>query len=170
MYSRALLLTSTRASPADARVALHTSALSLAHTARRTEPPIRHVSTPSASDAAEKPEPCTVRGVPPSASAAAGVTALTSADGWYVYETPLGAYCWPFTESSTDDDPAKRTGVTHSSCDSSTYRASTGADALPNAQRSVYASRKPPPSNDTRVPPRSGPSGGAAPLATIAPW
>ena len=30
MYSRALLLTSTRASPADARVALHTSALSCA--------------------------------------------------------------------------------------------------------------------------------------------
>ena len=32
----------------------------LAHTARRTVPPMRHVSTPSDSDADEKPAPCTV--------------------------------------------------------------------------------------------------------------
>ena len=72
LYSRALLLTSSRDVPAGARVALHTSALELAHTARRTAPPTRHVSTPSASDADEKPLPCTVRGVPPSESALAG--------------------------------------------------------------------------------------------------
>merc|ERR1712185_547388 len=66
VYSRALLLTSMRASPAAARVELHTSALELAHTARRTTLPKRHVSEPSASDADEKPLPCTVTGVPPS--------------------------------------------------------------------------------------------------------
>ena len=66
--------------------------------------------------------------------------------------------------------PAACTADEHSSCDSSTYRASTGADALPNAQRSVYASRKPPPSTLTRVPPRSGPSDGAVPLAVSAAW
>ena len=72
VYSRALLLTSTRASPAAARVELHTIALELAHTARRVALPIRHVSTPSASDADEKPAPCTVTGVPPSDRADAG--------------------------------------------------------------------------------------------------
>jgi hypothetical protein len=58
---------------------LHTSALALAHAARRTAPPTRHVSTPSASDAAEKPPPCTVSGVPPSEGAADGDTWLTAA-------------------------------------------------------------------------------------------
>ena len=82
-----------RASPADARVALHTSAELLAHTARRTAPPMRHVSTPSASDADEKPPPCTVSGVPPSASAELGEMYRMLAAGWYVYDTPLGAYC-----------------------------------------------------------------------------
>ena len=72
VYSRALLLTSTRASPAAARVELHTIALELAHTARRTAPPTRQVSTPSDSDTDEKPEPCTVTGVPPSESTVAG--------------------------------------------------------------------------------------------------
>ena len=93
MYSRALLLTSMRDSPADARVALHTIAELLDHTARRTDPPMRHVSTPSASDAEEKPPPCTVSGVPPSASAELGERYATPAAGWYVYRTPLGAYC-----------------------------------------------------------------------------
>ena len=72
MYSRALLLSSTRDSPATARVALHTTAETLAHCARRTAPPMRHVSTPSDSDADEKPPPCSVSGVPPSASAELG--------------------------------------------------------------------------------------------------
>ena len=72
MYSRALLLTSTRASPAAARVVLHTIALELAQTARRTIPPMRHVSTPSDSDADENPPPCTVTGVPPSDNTVAG--------------------------------------------------------------------------------------------------
>ena len=62
VYSRALLLTSTRASPAAARVALLTSAPEYAHAARRTAPPTRQVSTPSTSDAAEKPPPRTVSG------------------------------------------------------------------------------------------------------------
>ena len=84
MYSRALLLTSTRTSPAAARVALHTTAPSLAHCARRTAPPRRHVSTPSASDADEKPPPCTVNGVPPSDDTIDGETQLTDAAAWYV--------------------------------------------------------------------------------------
>ena len=87
-----------------------------------------------------------------------------------MYDAPLNAYCWPFIESSTPTLPAACTGDEHSSCESSTYRASTGADALPNAHRSVYASRKPPPSTLTRVPPRSGPTGGAVPLAVSAVW
>ena len=74
VYSCPLLLTSTTASPAAARVVLHTTADALAHTARRTAPPMRHVSTLSDSDAEEKPAPCTVRGVPPSASAELGDT------------------------------------------------------------------------------------------------
>ena len=41
VYSRPLLLTSTTASPAAARVVLHTSAVGLAHRARRTAPPTR---------------------------------------------------------------------------------------------------------------------------------
>merc|ERR1711995_268144 len=53
VYSRALLLTSMRDSPAAARVVLHTIAVALAHTARRTAPPMRHVSTPNDSDADE---------------------------------------------------------------------------------------------------------------------
>ena len=93
VYSRALLLTSMRDSPAAARVALHTIADALAHTARRTAPPMRHVSTPSDSDADEKPPPCTVSGVPPSESAELGERYLTHAAGWYVYHTPLRAYC-----------------------------------------------------------------------------
>jgi len=37
-----------------------------------------------------------------------------------VYDAPLGAYCWPFIESSTATLPAACTGDEHSSCDSST--------------------------------------------------
>ena len=60
--------------PPPDRVELHTIALELAHTARRTAPPMRHVSTPSDSDDDEKPSPCTVTGVPPSDSTVAGET------------------------------------------------------------------------------------------------
>ena len=128
------------------------------------------MSTPSDADADEKPPPCTVSGVPPSDSAVLGETSLTHAAGWYVYHAPLGAYCCPLIESSTPTPPATCTADEHSSCDSSTYRASTGADERPNAHRSVYASRKPPPSTLTRVPPRSGPTGGAATRAVSDAW
>ena len=87
-----------------------------------------------------------------------------------MYDAPLEAYCCPFIDSSTSTLPAACTGDEHSSCDSSTYRASTGADALPNPHRKVYASRKPPPSMLTRVPPRSGPNDGVAPLAVSDAW
>ena len=93
VYSRALLLTSTRADPAIARVVLQTSALELAHTARRTALPIRQVSRPRASDADEKPLPCTVIGVPPSASTLPGDTKLTLSADWYSYVAPLSMYC-----------------------------------------------------------------------------
>eukprot|EP00966_Prymnesium_polylepis_P135007 3120326-Prymnesium_polylepis.1 len=74
VYSRPLLLTSMRTAPAVARVVLHTTAFALTHCARRTDVPSRHSSVPTASDAAEKCAPCTVTGVPPSASADAGDT------------------------------------------------------------------------------------------------
>ena len=82
--------------------------------------PIRQTSSPSASDAAEKPPPCTVSGVPPSDGAADGDTWLTAAAGWYVYRAPPAAYCCPFIESSTGAPPGACTGDAHSSCDSST--------------------------------------------------
>ena len=84
VYSRALLLTSTVASDARARGATHATERSLPHAARRDAPPTRHSSRASASDADEKPRPRTVSGAPPSASARAGATQLTAADGWYV--------------------------------------------------------------------------------------
>ena len=87
-------------------------------------------------------------GVPPSDSATVGEIELT--DAWYVYDAPLRAYCCPFIESSTPTLPAECTADEHSSCASSTYRASTAANAPPNAQRSEYASRKLPPSTLTR--------------------
>ena len=84
---------------------------------------VRHSKSPSASDAEEKPPPCTVSGVPPSASAELGERYATPAAGWYVYRTPLGAYCCPFRVTVTVAGPAAIRGVKHSSCDSSTYRA-----------------------------------------------
>ena len=64
-----LLITSSRKGEGKS-----TTALALAHTARRTDTPMRHVSTPSASDDEENPSPCTVTGVPPSDSTVAGDT------------------------------------------------------------------------------------------------
>ena len=81
VYSRPLLLTSRRTAPGAARVVLHTSAFALAQRALRTELPRRHSRSPAASDAAEKCAPCTVTGVPPSASADDGDTELTTAAG-----------------------------------------------------------------------------------------
>ena len=115
VYSRALLLTSTRASPDGARVVLHTSAPSDAHAARRTPPPMRHVSTPSASDTDEKPPPRTVSGVPPSDATVDGETHATDAARWYVYVAPLDAYCCPFIDSISDTPPAACIGDEHSS-------------------------------------------------------
>ena len=45
-----------------------------------------------------------------------------------------------------------------------------GVRMLLEIHRSVYASRKPPPSKLTPVPPRSGPTDGAATLAVNAAW
>ena len=88
-----------------------------------------------------------------------------------MYRTsPPRLYCCAFIETSTAFAPSEWSGVTHSSCDASTNRASTALDALSKRQRSVYASRKPEPSTATRVPPRSGPSGGATPLTCIGAW
>jgi hypothetical protein len=125
VYSRALLLTSTRASPAGARVALHKSDPAADHAARRDAPPTRHDSTPSDSDEDEKPPPRTVSGVPPSAADDDGDTHATDAAGWYVYDAPRAAYCCPFIDSNTRAPPAACNGAEHSSCHASTYRAST---------------------------------------------
>ena len=76
---------------------------------------MRHVSSPSASEADEKPSPCTVSGVPPSDDTVIGEIELTDAAGWYVYCTPLEAYCWPFIDSSTSTEPGACTGDEHSS-------------------------------------------------------
>ena len=187
MYSRALLLTSTVASDARARGATHATERSLPHAARRDAPPTRHSSRASASDADEKPRPRTVSGAPPSASARAGATQLTAADGWYVNDAAAdddgdgdddddddgdgdGAYCCAFIDTPSAFAPTECTGDAHSSCASSTYRASTARDAFSSRQRSVYASRKPPPTTATRVPPRDGPSGGAAPRTPTRRW
>ena len=87
-----------------------------------------------------------------------------------MYDAPLAVYCWPFIESSSAFTPGACTGERHSSWDSSTKRASTGAAAPPKPQRSVYESLKPPPSTTTRVPPRSGPTDGDTPLASSSEW
>ena len=76
---------------------------------------MRHVSTPSDSDAEENPPPCTVTGVPPSESTVVGEIELTDAAAWYVYDTPLAAYCCPFIDSSTAALPDACTGDEHSS-------------------------------------------------------
>ena len=62
VYSRALLLTSTRALARrqSASSCTRSRSSSLHHRATSCALPIRHVSTPSASDADEKPAPCTV--------------------------------------------------------------------------------------------------------------
>merc|ERR1740130_2158770 len=183
LYSRALLLASSRASPARERPTAHESARALAHRARRAAPPTRHSRYPAASDADEKPLPCAVTTVPPSASARAGTSQLTADAGWYVKRAapaaapPAAPYCRAFTESATRAAPSPRAADAHSNCAPSTRRASTAPEPLPIRQRTVDASRPPtpapppppppPPDDDdeaiataTRVPPRSGPSGG----------
>ena len=92
---------------------------------------------PRASDDAVNPLPCTVTGVPPSASTDDGDTKLTTAAGWYVYSTLPPLYCCAFIDSSRRFAPTECTGVTHSSWLSSTYRASTAHDAFSNRHRSV---------------------------------
>merc|ERR1740130_640431 len=181
LYSRALLLASSRASPARDRPTAHESARALAQRARRAAPPTRHSRYPAASDADEKPLPCAVTTVPPSASARAGTSQLTADAGWYVKRAappaapPAAPYCRAFTESATRAAPSPRAADAHSSCAPSTRRASTAPEPLPMRQRTVDASRPPtpatapPPPPDeaiataTRVPPRSGPSGGDSP-------
>ena len=115
MYSRPLLLTSTRTSPAIPRVELQTSAPSLAHRARRVTPPMRHCRYPSDSETEEKPAPYTVTGVPPSARTRAGETLLTDIACWYVKDAPVSAYCCPFIDSCTAFAPIAWSGVAHSS-------------------------------------------------------
>ena len=69
----------------------------------------------SDSDADANPPPSTVSGVPPSDSATVGEMDLTDAAGWYVYDAPLDAYCWPFIDSCTTTTPDACTGDEHSS-------------------------------------------------------
>ena len=172
-----MLLASSRASPARDRPTAHESARALAHRARRAAPPTRHSRYPAASDADEKPLPCAVTAVPPSASARAGTSQLAADAGWYVKRAappappPAAPYCRAFTESDTRAAPRPRAADAHSSCAPSTRRASTAPEPLPIRQRTVDASRNSAPSiaTATRVPPRSGPSGGATPFARTLP-
>ena len=183
MYSRALLLASTAnapptPTPTPPRVELHTTDDAPAQRARRDATPTRHTRYPSASDDDEYPPPSTVSGVPPSASARDGESALTDGASTYVNRAPTArcaaptpdSYCCAFIDRRTALPPSECAADAHSSCEPSTYRASTAADAFSKRQRSVYASRKRAPSTETRVPPRSGPSGGATPLESSSAW
>ena len=87
-----------------------------------------------------------------------------------MYSTLPPLYCCAFIETVSGFGPSECTGVEHSSWFSSTYRASTAADAFSKRQRSVYASLKPLPSTVTRVPPRSGPIAGVMPLTASSAW
>ena len=120
LNSRPLLLTSTETSPALERVELHTTAFSLNHRARRTTPPMRHSNRPKDSAAPWKALPCTVSGVPPSASAMLGDTKLTDNDSRNVYSTPESLYCCAFIDSISAFVPSDCNGVTHSSWFAST--------------------------------------------------
>ena len=92
-----------------------------------------------------------------------------------------------FTESDTRAAPSPRAADAHSGCAPSTRRASTAPEPLPTRrQRTVDASRPPTPApppppppplpddeaiaNATRMPPRSGPSGGDSPATASQPW
>ena len=120
--------------------------------------------------------------MPPSASARAGTSQLAADAGWYVKraapdDAPDDApYCRALSESHSRDAPTRRADDAHSSCAASTRRASTPREPLPTRQRAVDASRTAPapaPAHthtDTRVPPRSGPSGGDTPAADSPPW
>ena len=125
--------------------------------------------------------------MPPSASARAGTSQLTAAAGWYVNRAAAPAapaappsappYCRAFTENVTRAAPSPRAAAAHSSCAPSTRRASTAPEPLPIRQRTVDASRPAPAPDEaaasataTRVPPRSGPSGGESPAAASEPW
>ena len=141
----------------------------------RALPPTRHRRHPSDSDADASPAPCTVTGAPPSAGTRGGDTALTAHAPAYVNHATGGdpAYCCPFIDTPTPRAPAEASGLAHSSSPSSTCRASTALDACasPKRQRSVHASANAPPAIETRVPPRSGPSGGANALdGSSSPW
>ena len=81
--------------PADDAGALHATDDSLTYDARTTVPSMRHTSEPDASDDAEKPEPSTVSGAPPSDAPRTGHTDESDAAGRYVNATPLPEYCCP---------------------------------------------------------------------------
>ena len=106
VYSRPFVLTSTGTYPLTERVELHTKADSLTYTAATTVVLKRHCSAPIASADHEKPEPCTVTGVPPSAAPRDGHTDDTAAAGRYVKLTPLDdVNCCPFSDTSTYRSP-----------------------------------------------------------------
>ena len=146
MKSAPFVLTSTDTYPAHDAALLHTTASAPASSCARTTVPFsRHCRYPSDSDAALKPLPCTVRGVPPSADPCTGHTDDTAAAAAYVNATPNDVNCCPFTLTSTlrADAPAC-TGDAHSACRESTCRAATVAPppAPPSRHDSRADSRK----------------------------
>ena len=82
VYSRALLLTSTRDSPAAARVALHTIAHALAHTPRRTAP--RREREPGRAEADDRQIPALVVEGADDARVAADIVKVLSGSGQHV--------------------------------------------------------------------------------------
>jgi hypothetical protein len=93
----------------------------------------QHVSTPSDSDADEQPTPCTVSGVPPSDSATMG----NAAHRRHRLVRVRGAAMRVLLPTL----PAACISVVHSSCDSSTYCASSGCQTAERCTR--RGSRRP---------------------------
>ena len=170
MYSRPFVLTSSAARPARDAVALHTIADSLTYAAATAVALKRQSSAPSASADGEKPLPTTVTGVPPSATPRAGHTDDTADAARYVNDTPLDENCCPFIDTSSRRAPEPDDGgAAHSSCRALTRRAAAVAPLASKRQRSVSASGNAAPTTDTRVPPATGPAGGASELTHSAP-
>ena len=169
MKSSPFVLTSTDTYPAATAALRHTTAAPPDASCPRTTVPFRrHCRYPSASDAAVKPLPYTVSGVPPSAAPCTGHTDDTATACAYVYAAPPVENCCPLKLTSTDraDAPAT-TGDTHSSCDELKNRAATEKppfSPMPNRHASDDDSRKCEPSTVSRVPPSTGPSSGSTRL------
>ena len=131
---------------------------------------MRHTSEPDDSAEAEKPEPSTVRGAPPSDAPRSGHTDESDAAGRYVNATPLPEYCCPLRDTSTRRAPAPDDGGdAHSRWPAPTRRDAAVAPLDSKRHRADADARTIEPTTDTRVPPDTGPDGGTSSLTCTAP-